>query len=856
MTHFFNAMSIANRLQSNLIVAFIALLIIGISAYSAMQFAIQQSQQLISNETKLVEPIADFQRNYSQTVQAMNDTIITMNETKSKEFNQRIDELHQSLIQLLTQLGAVVEPNSDGKLTMNSEAVSASNLPYVNELFKIDTLLTNIKKSTNSSLFLRNNVLSTFNFGLESNAKKMVRELNLIHQQRQSDNVSNLLTEVEKRIGFSQIQAAKMVTTLEGQLIHEIREKGIGDGVERTVKDIVSLVGEDNVKQFEKHREDYLDALNDLRDFIKTISQNNQSLSQLSAEGGQVLLNLSELLQTERSAKYAQIDAELNESQTQLMVIAFIALLLLMTITLFIIQSIKNPLALMRQSLENIAKTGNLKLDKSVQGKNELSDMEDSLLHAFSAIKSAIDEVTQVSNQLSHGKLSQRMSENYRGDLATLSNHFNNSLNKLENTFTQIQQTTQALLEGQIEHVVEHDKMDGQFKALVEHLDQAMLAQRNALAEVRHVTHAMRMGDFSQRIDIDMPGDLSHLKHYLNEALDLLESAINEKSIMLHHLSAGDFTYHMSGEYKGKLLELKENMGRMTHSIADMLHHVHSASHHAVHGIKEMSAGNQDLSKRVQKQAAALASVNHEMSEMTTYVNDTLSQAQSVAENTETMRQRSLSGSHLLKQLADAIEHIKQASTQVSEMTTVINNIAFQTNLLALNAAVEAARAGEHGRGFAVVAQEVRALANRTADASKSIHQVTHQNLVLIEQGLALSQQTVEAFTQNAESVDHIYQMTQKMNTSLERQTKGITDVSRSIDEIDASTQQNAAMVEQIASTSENIINEVLLLEQHVQQFNLPTSSRARTNDSLLLTLHWGQSIPQVGYNDSIYLME
>ena len=838
MTHVIHAMSIAKRLQSNLIVAFVALLIIGISAYSAMQFAIQQSQQLISNEAELVEPIADFQRNYSQTVQAMNDTIITMNEAKSKEFNQRIDELHQSLIQLLTQLGAVVEPNSDGKLTMNSEAVAANNLPYVEELFKIDNLLTNIKKSTNSSLFLRNNVLSTFSFGLESNAKKMARELNHIHQQHKSETVSNLLGEVEKRIGFSQIQAAKMVTTLEGQLIHEIREKGIGDGVEATIKEIASLAGEDSVKQLEKYREDYLDALNDLRDFIKTISQNNQSLSQLSTEGGQVLLNLSELLQTERSAKYAQIDEELNESQTQLMIIVFIALLLLMTITLVIIQSIKRPLAQMRQSLENIAKTGNLQLNKSVQGKNELSDMEDSLLHAFSAIKSAIDEVTSVSNQLSHGKLTQRMNENYQGDLATLSNHFNNSLNKLENTFAQIHQTTHALLEGQLDYVVEHGTMEGQFKTLVVNLDQAMLTQKNALAEVRHVTHAMRMGDFSQRISMDMPGDLSHLKRYLNEALELLESAINEKSIMLNHLSAGDFTYHMSGEYTGKLLELKENMGRMTHSIADMLHHVHSASHHAVHGIKEVSAGNQDLSKRVQKQAAALATVNHEMIEMTTSVNDTLSQAQSVADNTEAMRQRSVSGRNLLRDLAHSIEQIKQASTQVSDMTNVINSIAFQTNLLALNAAVEAARAGEHGRGFAVVAQEVRALANRTAEASKSIHQVTHQNLVLIEQGLALSQQTVEAFSQNAESIDHIYQMTQKMNASLERQTKGIMDVSQSIDEIDASTQQNAAMVEQIASTSENIINEVLQLEQHVQQFTLPNPSQQKVSIPQLPTLH------------------
>jgi len=808
-------------------------MVIGISAYNAMQFAVFKSQQLINNETILVEPIINFQRTYGKTIQTMNDTVISMNEQRAKEFNQEMVELNQSLMSLITQLGATVSPNSDGLLVMNTDSVSENQLPYVTELFKIDQVLFNIKKSTNSSLFLRKNMLSTFSFGLESNAKKMIRELNLINQQHKSANLPTLIAEVEKRIGFSQIQSAKMVISLDSQLINDIREKGIGSGVEPTIQLIAEITGDMSIKQLEKHREDYLESLDDLRDFTKTITNNNQSLSQLSANGNQILQNVSELLQDDRSSSYTEINSELNESMTLMLMINLVAIVLLFLIAALIIKSIKDPLEKMRHSLEIVATTGNLSLNKSVSGRNELSEMENSLYLAFNSIKSAIDEVSTVTNQLSHGQFTQRMSEDYLGDLAKLSYYINNSLSKLETAFAQ---TSQALLEGKMDQADGIDVMEGQFKILFDNLEQATTTQKKALDAVRQVTNAMTLGDFSQRITLELSGDLNLLKRYLNEALDQLETSINQKSVMLDHLGSGDFTYQMTGEFSGKLLELKVSIEGMSHKIATILSHVHQASIQAANGIQEVSTGNQELSLRVQNQAAALSSVNQEMTEMSASVSDILAQAQSVAASTNTMRSNSLNGQALLKQVADSIQQIKKASSEVKDMTQVINSIAFQTNLLALNAAVESARAGEHGRGFAVVAQEVRALANRTAETSKSIQTVTDENLKLIDHGLQLSQKTVSAFSHNAESIDHIYDMTQKMNTSLSRQTQGIKDVGRSIDDIDASTQQSAAMVEEIASTSENIMNEVLLLEKHVKQFNLPKPLQNDDRSLRLLT--------------------
>jgi methyl-accepting chemotaxis protein len=181
-----------------------------------------------------------------------------------------------------------------------------------------------------------------------------------------------------------------------------------------------------------------------------------------------------------------------------------------------------------------------------------------------------------------------------------------------------------------------------------------------------------------------------------------------------------------------------------------------------------------------------------------------------------------------------AMEQIQEASQSVSSMTEVINGISFQTNLLALNAAVEAARAGEAGRGFAVVAGEVRALAQKTAEASKDIQLVTETNLQRISDGLRLSQATHDVFSQSVEAIERIFSMTDKMNQALNRQSEGILEVSRALEDIDASTQQNASMVEQIASTSDSIISEVLMLETRMEKFQLLAGKTPSANDLLV----------------------
>ncbi|WP_373018921.1 methyl-accepting chemotaxis protein, partial [Thiomicrorhabdus sp.] len=335
------------------------------------------------------------------------------------------------------------------------------------------------------------------------------------------------------------------------------------------------------------------------------------------------------------------------------------------------------------------------------------------------------------------------------------------------------------------------------------------------------VMQAMTHGDFSQRINLELPGEYTYLKQYLNDSLDRLEHSIETKNSILDNYSQGDFSFTTQVEFNGKLNELKNNMDRMAGSISNMLQTVKRASIDAVSGVEEISAGNQDLNLRVQNQATALQSTAQSMEQMAQSVAQSLQQADEVNKVSHGVQKTIQQGSEVVGEMDQAMQAIFDASSEISNITGVIDSIAFQTNLLALNAAVEAARAGEAGRGFAVVAGEVRSLAQKSAEAAKQIRHVSESSMNKIEAGLKLSQLTTQTFEENLKAVAEVSGMVEEMNQSLQKQSHGIQEVSHALNEIDNATQQNAALVEQIASTSSNIIDQVKGLETTVNAFKV-----------------------------------
>lgn len=277
---------------------------------------------------------------------------------------------------------------------------------------------------------------------------------------------------------------------------------------------------------------------------------------------------------------------------------------------------------------------------------------------------------------------------------------------------------------------------------------------------------------------------------------------ITEVANVISGIAAKDLTRTIKGQYRGSMLQLKDNVNQALAQMRGFMELVRETAAGVQSGADEIAAGSQDLSTRTEHQAANLEETAAAMEEMAATVTQNTNNAQQADVLARDARHKAEIGGTVVKDAVHAMGEINAASRKISDIIGVIDEIAFQTNLLALNAAVEAARAGDQGRGFAVVADEVRKLASRSSVAAKEIKELIDDSCKKVEQGsqhVTKSGTTLDEIMLSVKKVSDI--VTDIMAATVEQNT-GIDAINRSLQEMDAATQSNSAMVEQASASS------------------------------------------------------